>query len=140
MAPRTRRPAAARRPARRRRRWCHGTTKKGTRCESPPLKRGTVIEGIKVSGRWCRTHDRDLPDSARNQRAQPGAGRPRVERPTERARRLVEENIEKVLAPYWRTLGFDIVRDEGGELTLVARPEGGAKLHGESREGIVRVS
>lgn len=67
-------------------------------------------------------------------------GRPRVERPTERARRLVEEHLEKVLAPYWRTLGFDIVRDDDGELTLVARPEGGAKLHGESREGIVRVS
>lgn len=67
-------------------------------------------------------------------------GRPRVPRATELARRLVEENIAVVLAPYWRVLGFDVVVSDDGGLELRPRAEGGAKLYGESREGIVRVS
>lgn len=47
--------------------------------------------------------------------------------------------MEKVLGPYWRTLGFDLVRTDAG-LELREREGGGAKLYGESKEGVIRVS
>jgi hypothetical protein len=46
-------------------RTCRGITTRGKPCGANPLKPGTVIEGVTVSGRWCRQHDEDLPDSAR---------------------------------------------------------------------------
>jgi hypothetical protein len=48
-------------------RACLGSTKNGTRCGANPLKPGTAIDGITVSGNYCRAHDPNLPDSARIQ-------------------------------------------------------------------------
>jgi hypothetical protein len=46
-------------------RRCNGTTKKDTPCGANRLKPGTVIEGVTVTGKWCRQHDQDLPSSAK---------------------------------------------------------------------------
>lgn len=60
-------------------------------------------------------------------------------RATDLARALVEQNIAFVLGPYWRVLGFDIVRTDDG-LELQRHRGGGAKLYGESRDGVVKLS
>lgn len=124
---------------------CHGTTKRGTLCDAKPLKAGTEIEGVKVKGKHCRAHDPDLPDSARfGSRAQAKeaaklAGRPPLPRPTDIARRLIEQNELALQRPYWRTLGYDVVIGEDG-LELVPLAAGGAKMHGESKEGEIVAS
>jgi hypothetical protein len=120
-------------------RKCKGKTKAGTRCKAHPLRPGTKIDGIEVSGKWCRQHDQDLPDSARIGGAQPGAGRPAVPRATEVARKLVEENIAAVQRPYWRTLGYDVKIGADGPY-LVEIEDGGAKVYGESKEGYINMS
>lgn len=131
--------AAAKTPSKRKRK-CKGKTKAGKPCGANPLRKGTVINGVTVTGKWCRTHDPDLPDSARIQGAQPGAGRPRVPRPTEVAAELVNRHIEKVVRPYWRALGYDVVHnDETGELDIVALEGGGLKMSA-TFEGMVVVS
>ncbi len=118
------------------RRKCQGKTKAGKPCRAVPLKKGTVIEGVAAGGKHCRQHDPKLPDSARIGGAQKGAGRPRNPKPTEIMRRLVEEHVEVVLAPHFRTLGYDVARnDKTGELEIVEAPNGGAKIFGESKEG-----
>jgi hypothetical protein len=71
--------------------------------------------------------------------SQPNAGRPKLPTPTEVARDLIEQNIAIVLRPHFRTLGFDIETGEGG-VVLVPLAEGGAKLYGESREGVINAS
>jgi hypothetical protein len=121
-------------------RSCHGEKKDGSPCGAPPLKPGTVIEGTTVTGKWCILHDEDLPDSARIGGAQPGSGRPRVPTATEVMRKLVEENVCAVLSPHFKILGFDVVIDEEKGIGLVAREGGGAKLYGESREGVINAS
>ena len=124
---------------------CHGTTKRGTLCNAKPLKAGTEIEGIKVSGKWCRSHDEDLPSSARfgsRERARENGmkgGRPPLPKPTDIARRLIEQNELALQRPYWRTLGYDVVIGDDG-LELVELPNGGAKMHGESKEGEIVAS
>lgn len=123
-------------------RTCEGTTKKGKPCGANPLKPGTVIEGVTVTGKWCRTHDEDLPSSAKlhatRTREQMG-GRPKKPSPTEIERRLIEENVIAWQRPYWRTLGYDMVMgDDGPE--LLEREDGGAKLFGESKDGYINVS
>lgn len=121
-------------------RQCEGTTKKGTPCGANPLKPGTVVKGVTVSGRWCNRHDEDLPDSARIGGPQPGSGRPRVPKPTEVGRRLVEENIAIVQRPYWRALGYDVSETPDG-LKVVRVEGGGAKIYGVSaKDGVVYVS
>jgi hypothetical protein len=56
-------------------------------------------------------------------------------------RRLVEEHVEVVLAPHFRTLGYEVVRDEkSGELRIVASENGGAKIFGESKEGDINMT
>jgi hypothetical protein len=71
-------------------RTCEGTTKKGKPCGANPLKPGTVIGGVTVTGKWCRQHDLDLPDSARIGGATPGAGRPRKPREVD----VIRESLE----------------------------------------------
>jgi hypothetical protein len=71
--------------------------------------------------------------------SQPNAGRPRLPTPTEVARKLVEDNIAAILRPHFRVLGYDIETGAEG-LVLVPLEGGGAKLHGESRDGVVRAS
>jgi len=71
--------------------------------------------------------------------SQPNAGRPRLPTPTEIARDLVEQNIAVILRPHFRALGYDVETGPEG-LVLVPLQGGGAKLHGESREGVVKAS
>jgi hypothetical protein len=128
-------------------RACHGTTQAGKQagkpCGANPLKPGTVIQGVTVTGDWCREHDVDLPTSARirntRTREQLG-GRPRNPRPSEIKRQLMERYELAVQRPYWRTLGYDVVINESGECELVELPTGGAKLFGESKDGCINVS
>jgi hypothetical protein len=95
-----------------RKRTCKGKTKTGKPCGAVPLKPGTVIEGVTVKGKHCRTHDPDLPDSARLQGPQPGSGRPRVPRPTEVAAELVQRHIYRIFRPHFRALGLEL-NDDG---------------------------
>lgn len=121
-------------------RRCEGITKKGAPCGTSPLKPGTVIDDISVSGRWCISHDEDLKGSTTFGGPQPGSGRPRVPKPTEVGRRLVEENIAAVQRPYWRALGYDVeITSEGPRVVKV--DGGGAKIYGVSaKDGVVYVS
>lgn len=85
-------------------RTCHAKTIKGKPCKANPLKPGTIIESITVTGDWCRTHDPNLPDSARIQGRQPGAGRPRTPRAVDVLKERIEQDIDKVLKPLWDAL------------------------------------
>lgn len=116
-------------------RKCKGKTKAGKACRAVPLKKGTELEGVKVSGRWCRQHDEDLPDSARIGGAQPGAGRPRNPRVVDVMRERVEAEIEAILKPYFDTLkeATEVAKYEGVVYTsdvpdLRARVEAAEKL------------
>lgn len=123
-------------------RTCKGTTKAGKPCGANPLKPGTVIQGVAVSGDWCWTHDEDLPASAKLDRTRTReqmGGRPKKPTPTEIERRLIEENVVAWQRPYWRTLGYDLVAGEDGPY-LVEIKGGGAKLFGESKDGYINVS
>ena len=111
---------------------CGKPTKKGTPCQNPPVK----------GKKHCIGHL-----SKKDKKAlgfggpQPGSGRPANPKPTEIMRRLVEEHVEVVLAPHFRTLGYDVERDEKtGELRIVASPDGGAKIYGESKEGDINMT
>jgi hypothetical protein len=125
-------------------RHCESTTDAGKPCGANPLKPGTIIEGITVTGKWCRTHDKDLPTSAKLDRTRTReqmGGRPPKPKLPEVERQLVEQHLEKVLRPYWRTLGYDVVLDAvSGSLSIVSLEGGGAKLYGTSKDGEVRVS
>lgn len=82
-------------------RQCKGTTRKGGACGAPPLKPGTLIDDVAVSGNWCRQHDEDLPASARIGGAQPGGGRPKQPTATEayaaELHRRVGEHIDQLV-------------------------------------------
>ena len=70
---------------------------------------------------------------------QEGSGRPRVPRPTDVARGLIERNVLAVQRPYWRTLGYDVQLGPDGPV-LTELPQGAAKLYGESKDGDIVVS
>lgn len=126
-------------------RRCSGKNSKGDPCGAHPLKPGTVIEGVEVKGKHCRRHDPDVPASARfgshaqAREAGKKGGRPPLPKPTDIARRLIEQNELALQRPYWRTLGYDVKIGEDG-LELVELPDGGAKMHGESKEGDIIAS
>lgn len=113
---------------------CSGINKAGGPCGAHPLK-GTD---------HCAAHPIS-PDSARfgspeqAREAAKSAGRPRLPKPTDVARRLIEENVAVVLRPHFRALGHDVEVDDQG-VHLVPVEGGGAKLHGTSKDGYVRVS
>lgn len=109
---------------------CTGKTKKGTRCKAAPLK-GTD-HCLAHSDAKIRESVGFVPDNGK-------AGRKPLPKPTDIARKLIEENELALQRPYWRTLGYDVVIGENGP-ELVALQEGGAKLHGESRDGDIKVS
>ena len=111
-------------------RQCKGTTKKGRPCKSPPLK-GTD---------FCLSHSgADTRRKVQFVGGQPGSGRPRLPTPSEVARKLIEENIVVILRPHFHALGYD-VEVTGQGIGLVKLDGGGAKLYGESRDGVVRAS
>lgn len=78
-------------------RECGGTNAEGGPCGAHPLKPGTVIDGVTVSGRWCRQHDEDLPDSARIGGAQEGAGRPKKPRVVDVLKERIEAEVDQWL-------------------------------------------
>lgn len=124
-------------------RTCKGKTKARKPCGANPLKPGTVIEGVTVTGKWCRQHDEDLPTSAKLDRTRTReqmGGRPRKPTPSEIQRQLMERYELAVQRPYWRTLGYDVVIGENGDPELIDMPDGGAKLFGESKDGEIQVS
>jgi hypothetical protein len=78
-------------------RTCQGTTKRGKPCGANPLKPGTVIQGVTVTGTWCRTHDEDLPASAKlhaTRTPEQMGGRPKNPRVVDVIRERIEQNDE----------------------------------------------
>lgn len=59
--------------------------------------------------------------------AQPGAGRPRVPRPSEVIAQVILDNIAIVLKPYFKALGYDVIATPGQAVQLV-HEGGGAKV------------
>jgi hypothetical protein len=85
-------------------RICKATNAKGAPCGANPLRPGTIIEGIAVSGDYCRQHDQDLPDSARIGGATPGAGRKPKPHVVDIIRERIEERSGEVLDALWAAL------------------------------------
>lgn len=109
---------------------CNKTTKAGNPCRS------WALHGYDV----CMAHaPAKVRESAGFIAANGKAGRKPLPKPNELARQLLEQHIEVVFAPHFKTLGYDI-EIEGGEMKLVAIEGGGAKIHGESKDGEVTVS
>ncbi len=105
--------------------------KKGKRCGAWAL-RGHLV---------CLSHaDQKTRESVRFGGAQEGAGRPRKVKPMELEKRLLENYAIAWMQPYWRILGFEIEIDAEGELQLTERPEGGAKIYGESKDGDINMT
>jgi hypothetical protein len=106
---------------------CTGTTKTGQPCKASPLK-GT---------------DRCLAHSDADTRASVGftpdagarGGRPRLPKPSELARQLVERNVCAILRPHFKALGLQL-NDDG----CVEPLDRGAILTGESKDGTVVAS
>ena len=124
-------------------RACNKLNEKGDACKANPLRPGTVIDGVTVTGKWCRQHDEDLPPSAKLDRTRTPeqmGGRPRNLKPSDIKRKLMERYELAAQRPYWRTLGYDVVINGAGDCELVELPEGGAKLFGESKDGQIQVS
>ena len=112
-------------------RQCKGKTKANKACGATPLRPGTELGGVKVSGKWCRQHDEDLPDSARIGGAQPGAGRPPNPRVVDVLRERIEENIDVVLVPIFDALGATdavVLNIRGGGQTYESVPHHEVRL------------
>jgi hypothetical protein len=100
---------------------CQGTNRRGEPCSRPPTR----------GSEYCNAHDPSLPAEQRfgspEQQARRGGsrgGRPRVARPTEVKRRLVEEGaLEALYGPYLRRLVEEIVRSVLGEMTSGRAPK-----------------
>lgn len=120
-------PAKKKAPVKKRK--CHGENLQGKPCGANPLKAGTVIDGTKAKGKHCRAHDPDLPETARIQGAQPGAGRPKNPRVVDVMRDRVERKIEQVLGPYFDALEGAVVHATfEGEVIPSAHPDLGARI------------
>lgn len=111
-------------------RACKGTTRAGAPCKSPPLNDGEFC--LSHAPAEVRESVGFIPDNGKG-------GRPRLPKPTEVARQLIEQNIATVLAPHFRTLGYELVI-EGGEVSLIESGVGGAKVYGTSKDGDVVMS
>lgn len=117
---------------------CKAKTKAGKRCQRWPMQ----------GSEYCNTagHDPEALASvgfgshAQAREAGIQGGRPRLKRPTEIAQQLIEDNIAVILRPHFRTLGFDVEITGEGELRLTESEDGGAKIYGESKDGVIRVS
>jgi hypothetical protein len=110
---------------------CTGTTRRGTPCNAHPLKGSDP--------KVCISHaSREVQESVGFGGSQPNAGRPRLPGVLEVARQLVEENAAVLVAPHFRTLGYDVVV-VNGRAQLERIEGGGAKVHA-TFEGEVLVS
>lgn len=109
---------------------CTGENARGEACGAWPLKGSTR----------CAAHPIE-PDSARfgspaqAREAAKLAGRPPLPKPTEVARRLVEQHVAAILRPHFKALGL-MLNDDGTVTPL----ERGAILTGESKSGKVVAS
>lgn len=116
-------------------RECKEKRKDGKPCTAAPLKGRDV----------CLAHaDADTRESAGFVADNGKGGRPRVPTATEVMRELVEEHVAVILGPHFRVLGYDVEiaeqKDGSRKVGLVPLKDGGAKLFGESREGVVKMS
>lgn len=111
-------------------RVCKATTRAGKPCKASPL----------TDSDFCLAHsDAKIRESTGFVADNGKQGRPKLPTPSEVARKLIEENIAIILRPHFRALGYDV--ETGGEgVVLVPLEGGGAKLYGESRDGVVRAS
>lgn len=118
-------------------RQCNGTNTRGEPCGAAPL----------VSKDHCAAHppDRESPgftgfgSSAHARAVGKLGGRPANPKPSEVARRLIEANELVLQKPYWRILGYDVRLGPDGPY-LVEMRGGGAKVFGESKDGVVKRS
>lgn len=112
-------------------RICKALTRKGKACQAPPLKGKDL----------CSAHDPETPALTRfgslTQARAAGrlGGRPRLPKPVDVARRLIEENVTVVLRPHFLTLGLELHAD--GSVTEL---ESGAVMYGESKDGEIVAS
>lgn len=109
---------------------CDGTTKRGTPCKAGPLK-GTTR---------CAAHPLDpasprFGSPAQAREAGLKGGRPALPKPTDVARKLIEEHVTAVLRPHFLALGIELHAD--GSTT---RLDGGALMYGESKDGDIVAS
>lgn len=114
---------------------CAGKKKDGTPCKAAP------IHGTK----FCIGHtDKETQRKIGFGGPQPGSGRPARPRATELQRAVVEAAAEKLLEPYMRALGLEVVwlYDEDGRPTpqVTVTGKGGLVVHGESKDGDIIVS
>jgi hypothetical protein len=87
---------------------CIGTTKTGKPCDGNPMKGREV----------CVAHvDDKTKESLRFGGAQPGAGRPRLPKPMDLARQMVEAHAVALLRPDFKALGF-FLHDDGSVTEL----------------------
>jgi hypothetical protein len=102
------------------RRRCKGKNQAGDPCGAYPLRPGTLIEDVSVTGDWCIIHDPDLPEGAKPGGPQPGAGRPRNPRGIDILRERFEAEADRVLNPLFDALEADIATVVGrGEEAMV---------------------
>lgn len=122
-------------------RKCGGLNVFGEPCGAPPLKKGTVVDGVEASGDFCLRHDGDLPETAWKRFTQEGnrvaAEKRRQPRPLELLAETINKSPHVVFDPFFRTLGYEW---DDEELALVPSDKGGAKIVGFSREGVARLS
>jgi hypothetical protein len=93
---------------------CTATTKAGQPCKGNPYR---------DTGRCIAHASEETKRSLRFGGPQPNGGRPRLEKPLEVARRLVEENVEQLLRPHFAALGCRLERNEAGELVVTPDPD-----------------
>ncbi len=110
---------------------CTGTTRNDTPCRARPLK-GTD-RCLAHSDAKVREKVGFIPNNGK-------AGRPRIPRPTEVLREIVEADVLKFIEPELRILGLEVAYDEDGRPHVQPSPGGGAKLYGTSKDGYVNVS
>ena len=111
-------------------RKCKGKTRAGKACKAAPLKGRDV----------CLAHaDRETREKTGFRADNGRQGRPRLVRPSEIAQQLIEDNALAIQRPFWRALGYDVVKRDDGTFELVEDSGGGAKLHA-TFEGEVLVS
>lgn len=111
---------------------CKAKTKAGKPCGRVPIK----------GSDYCNTigHDPNAsPSVGFGSHAQASAagklgGRPPLPKPTDVARRLIEENVVRILRPHFLALGMEL--DDDGRVTIVQ----GAVMVGESKDGDMVVS
>jgi hypothetical protein len=87
---------------------CVGTTKKGGPCDSWPLP---------DSDRCISHSPKEVQESLGFGGTQPGAGRPKLPKPMDLARQLVERHAIAILRPHFKALG--LMLEDDGSTTLL---------------------